>query len=135
MDDLLTLLREHDLPPFWDGLAVVWDTWRTESTPVFLCPPPKRPATCHGCGSAAEQHQAKGRVARAAFIDHDRIAAEDENRVRLGSLGHKRKPVALVRLFVWRCPDCLLDVVWDIDAGEWFDLDHTDYGPDGSRAP
>ena len=129
-EDLLTLLREHDLPPFWDGLAVVWGQWTTDLPVVFVCPPPKRPATCHGCGSTAEQHQAKGRVARAAFITHDRIHEYDAKHDPLG----RGKPVALVRLFVWRCPGCLLDVVWDIDTDEWFDLDHTDYGPDGSRS-
>ena len=36
MSDLLTMLREHDLPPRWDGLAVVWEGWQY-APPVHWC--------------------------------------------------------------------------------------------------
>lgn len=133
-EDLLTMLREHDLPPFWDGLATVWDGWETQIE-AFICPPPKQ-SCCSECGSLAKPVTNRGRVARPAFITHGRIQEHDEKRARLGA-GNAHlagKPVALVRLFVWRCPDCKQDVVWDWGTDEWWTLDHTDYGPEGSRA-
>lgn len=135
MSDLLALLREHDLPPFWDGLATVWDGWVTQPR-AFVCPPPA-PQCCRACGSMARPVINRGRVARVPAVTHARIQAHKENRARLGrSNAHLAgRPVVLVRLFAWRCPDCLHDQVWDTDTDEVFDLDHTDYGPEGSKAP
>lgn len=135
MNDLLTLLREHDLPPRWDGLATVWDGWETQ-IPAFVCPPPKS-SCCSACGSLATPVVNRGRVARVPAVTHDRIREHDDKRARLGAgNGHLAgRPVALYRLHAFRCPDCRHDVVWDVDTDEWFDLDHTDYGPEGSTAP
>lgn len=136
MTDLLTLLREHDLPPYWDGLAVVWDGWQTTlRNQVFLCPPPKSPPCCAACGSLAEPVSNRGLVAIWPSLTHDDLHDDVENRRRLGTLAHKRKPRGTWRLRAFRCPDCRHDQVWDVDADETWDLDHTDYGPDGSSAP
>ena len=133
MTDLLTLAREHDLPPKWEGLAVLWRGWEAGlRNHVIICPPPKTPECCAACGSFEEPVTNRGLVAVALFLTHDQLRAEEENRKRLGSLAHKRKPRALYRLFAHRCPDCKHDVVWDTDTDDWWDLDHTDYGPDGS---
>lgn len=143
MSDLLTELREHDLPPKWDGLAVLWRGWEYDTShQVFICPPPP-PSMCEGCGER-EKYRGfstrsvnKGLVAVSSILTHDDLRYEEENRERLGFAGRvvasrTRKPRALWRLYVWRCGTCKLDTVWDTDADEWFTLDHTDYGDDGS---
>lgn len=136
--DLLVELREHDLPPRWDGLAVVWDGWRVDAGidgHVFICPPPK-PQCCAGCGSMAPNVSNRGRVARVPAVTHASIAANDEARNRLpAGERHQVKPKALYRLHAFRCPDCFLDVVWDTETDETWTLDHTDYGDEGSVAP
>lgn len=131
MTDLLTMLREHDLPPRWDGHAVLWHGWETRLAPIFICPPP-RPTCCEGCGSLAESVTNRGMVAVWASLTPEDLRAEEENRRRLGPLAHKRRPRAVWRLYAFRCPDCQLDVVWDTDTDEWWTLDHTDYGSEGS---
>lgn len=131
MTDLLTMTREHDLPPKWNGRAVLWEGWRATPGPVFICPPPKL-RCCEGCGSLAEPVSNRGLVSVWSSFTHDDLRAEEENRARLGSLAHKRKPRALWRLRAYRCPDCKLDTVWDTDTDEWWTLDHTDYGHEGS---
>lgn len=138
MTDLLTLLREHDLPPRWDGLAVVWDGWGfPDLGPVFICPPRAvRADCCQGCGSRAVQPSNRGRVARVPAVTHDRIREVDDARERLPMLERHRVPAkALYRLVAYRCPDYQLDTVWDTDTGQWWTLDHTDYGDNGSEAP
>lgn len=138
MTDLLTLLREHDLPPRWDGLAAVWDGWHMPpADPVFICPPRAVHASCcEGCGSTATQPMNRGRVARVPAVTHDRIREVDAARDRLPAGQRHRIPgKALHRLVAFRCPDCQLDVVWDMDTREWWTLDHTDYGSEGSVTP
>ena len=133
MNDLLTLLREHDLPVAWDGLATVWDGWH-KPAPAFVCPP--QPSSCESCGSMVTAVHNRGRVARLPVFTVAMILANDETRARLPvALRHKVRPRALVRLLAFRCPDCQLDVVHDLDTGETWTLDHTDYGPDGSVHP
>lgn len=138
VSDLLRMLRAHDLPPRWDGLAVVWEGWegwRPSIGPVYLCPPPRHPPCCEGCGSLAEPVSNRGLVAVWASLTREDIEREEQNLRRLGSLAHKRKRRAYWRLRAYRCPDCKLDTVWDTDTGHTWTLDHTDYGPDGSVAP
>lgn len=138
MTDLLTLLREHDLPPRWDGLAVVWDGWHMpDPGPVFICPPRAvRADCCVGCGSTAVQPSNRGRVARVPAVTHERIREVDAQRDRLPERErHRVKGLALYRLYAYRCPDCQFDTVWDTETGEWWTLDHTDYGDDGSVTP
>ncbi len=42
---------------------------------------------------------------------------------------------ALRDIHAFRCPDCGEVVVWDVDSDEWWTLDESDYGPDGSWPP
>lgn len=131
MTDLLTMLREHDLPPRWDGLAVVWDGW-CRPAPAFICPPHDNDR-CEGCGSTASAVHNRGRVARVPAVTHDRIRQVDDARDRLPVREQHRVPAkALHRLVAFRCPDCHLDVVHDHDTDQTWTLDHTDYGHDGS---
>lgn len=64
----------------------------------------------------------------------DDIDADRENRRLLGAAAYRRKNLALWRLHAFRCTDCKHDVVWDRDTDEWWTLDHTDYGDEGSTA-
>lgn len=136
MPDLLTGLREHDLPPFWDGFAVDWAHWRTVPTEqaerVFLCPPPRDPASCSACGVIDAGFQfALGQMATRKHISHDDIA-EHERRQAAGEISYDVN-VALPIFEVYRCLHCSHDTVYDRQRSEWWDLDHTDYGPEGSR--
>lgn len=136
--ELLNALREHDLPPFWDGLAVVWGDWQPPWPDAFVCPPPP-PSCCPACGCLDAQVTNRGRVATSIVITHEQIRERDAARVRLPERVHlmasragKLEPLALARLHVTRCPACRHDQVWDMDTGAWWNLDHTDYGPAGS---
>ena len=40
-----------------------------------------------------------------------------------------------VQLHASRCPGCGLDTVFDVDTGECWALDDSDYGDDGSEGP
>lgn len=136
--DLLVGLRQHDLPPKWDGLAVLWDGWEYAPSGVFMCPPPQR-EVCEGCGRPSMERgfpcysRTKGLVAVSTVLTHDNLRYESENRERLGWARGKRAPRAFYRLFAFRCHHCQVDTVWDTDTDEWWTLDHTDYGDEGSR--
>lgn len=136
MTDLLTLAREFDLPPRWDGLLVVqWTPWEARPDTVFICPPPKTRPCCPACGSPEPNVSCRGMVALSSLVTRERWEREEENRTRLGRLAHKRKPLALWRLYAYRCQDCRHDQVWDMLTGEWWNLDHTDYSDEGSTQP
>lgn len=127
MTDLLVLAREFDLPPKWDGLAAVWDGWEEPlEGRIFICPAPAR-SVCTACGSVESQVMNRALVAKSRRFTHDDI----EGRKR----GHQPGRVALYRLHAFRCPDCKQDSVWDMETDQWWDLDPTDYGPDGSVPP
>jgi Zn finger protein HypA/HybF involved in hydrogenase expression len=124
-DDLLTLMRENDLPPRWDGRVVVWEGWKDSMPNVFICPPTKRDV-CPNCGSGEPSTRNRGLVAKKRSTTLDTI----EGTARAHQVGR----VATWRLFAFRCTNCHHDQVWDMDLNELWDLDHTDYGPEGSRA-
>lgn len=121
MADLLTLVRENDLPPKWDGHPVEWAGW--QNSPVIVCTRVKR-EPCPGCGSRAERVHNRGMV----VVNLAQAGAPRIGRARF-------QEVTKRALYAFRCPDCLLDTVWDMWSDEWWDLDHTDYGPEGSNAP
>lgn len=125
MSDLLTLMRENDLPPKWDGRVVRWDGWR-DLPAAFICPPPRERDVCPACGSAAERVTNRGLVALNPATTLDRIANYEQF--------HKTGKVAHWRLYAYRCVDCKHDQIWDSEWQQLWDLDSTDYGNDGSRA-
>lgn len=126
--------RRHDLPRFWDGLAVVWDGWQdSEPGPMFLCPPSLRRDPCPACGSLAARLLNRGRVAMSALVTHELIARRDAERDRLPlDVQHRRPGVALYRLHAYRCVDCRHDQVLE-GLDTWWDLDESDYTDEGSR--
>ena len=126
-------LREHDLPPLWDGLVVVWRGWPLPP-PAFVCPP-GHPDVCTACGSLAPALVNRGDVARSSVITRELVEAADRKRAALPpSWRHKVDPLVWFRLFAFRCPDCQHDQVADQQTGELWHLDVTDYGATGPAA-
>lgn len=140
MTDLLAMLREHDLPPRWDGHAVVWSEWEYARPGVFICPPPP-PEVCAGCGMPTTERGfpcwsvAKGYRADSPTLTHADHAVEETARARLPVLVQDKLPRHWwIELHAHRCHHCHLDTVWDTTTDEWWTLDHTDYGPEGSSS-
>jgi hypothetical protein len=127
------MTRRHDLPPRWDDRIVTWRGWEVQIE-AFICPPPRQ-RCCEACGSLAKPVVNRGVVAVSPATTQAELDYDAENRRRLGRLAHKRPLIAFVRLHVFRCPDCKTDLVWDTDTDEWWTLDDTDYGDDGSVDP
>lgn len=138
--DMLLALREHDLPPRWDGRAVVWLGWEY-ARPIFICPPPK-PDVCEGCGMPTTERGFPawstnyGMVADSPRLTHADYEAEEAARARLPErIQHKLERHWWKSLIAYRCHSCSLDHLEDLDTREFWRLDHTDYGPEGSVAP
>ena len=126
--DLFVTSREHDLPPKWDGNAVLWSEWgENPFRHAFICPPPRERRVCPRCGSIEDPVYARGMVAQKRSTDVDRIR-------RYKAIGRPGE-VAPWRLFAFRCVDCRHDQVYDMHKSEWWDLDPNDYGDDGSVDP
>jgi hypothetical protein len=126
MTDLLSLMRENDLPPKWDGRAVLWESWRDDSD-MFVCPPPHERSVCPACGSVERRVRNRGLLAHRRSTTAETIA----NYVKVGMPGK----VAYWSLFAYRCTDCKHDQVWDMRRDELWDLDPSDYADDGSEHP
>ncbi|MGZ0070008.1 hypothetical protein [Microbacterium arborescens] len=107
-------LVSHPLPVAWDGREVRWGRWGATDH-IRICPP--RASRCDSCGSARSPFLAVG--LRAADAGPGRFTRRH----------------ALRDLHAFRCPDCGEVVVWDMDSDEWWTLDESDYGPEGSRPP
>lgn len=141
-DDLLTMLREHDLPPRWDGRAVAWDGWEYVPPSSMTMWHSRGRDVCEGCGMPDTERGLpcwstnKGYRADSARLTHDDYAAEEAARARLPfTLGGKMPRHWWIELHAFRCHHCQLDTVWDTVTGEWWTLDHTDYGAEGSSPP
>jgi hypothetical protein len=127
--------RRHDLPPLWDGASVDWSDW--EDTPhssmVFHAPAPL--FACTGCGWIPDTElRAIGRVhpePGETFTVHKTVPSK---RVPGSSWDRKTEVPAwpIARLSVKRCTGCGLDQVTDIETGEVWDLDPSDYTDTGS---
>lgn len=110
--------REHDLPPRWDGMPVVWGGW-DDTGHAFVCPPAK-PDSCDRCASTRPRLLNVGRI-----WNDPETAPTATGPVRLNG----RRPIGTIAAF--RCPGCGHDRVLDHENQAW-DLDPTDYGEDGS---
>lgn len=141
MSDLLTMLRDHDLPPKWDGKVVIWQGWEYVHSGAFLCPAPSR-EVCEGCGMPTMERGFPcwstnwGLLAASAILTREDYLAEEAKRARLPEkLRHKVTRHWWRSLCAFRCHHCSLDNVWDTTSGEMWTLDHADYGDKGSVAP
>lgn len=123
----------NDLPPKWDGRPVEWRGWtHGNSTMVFHAPRER----CEGCGSSNEPSVNPG------VTDPDpgeTYTYEPIKKTRSGReyIGPATTTAARrwVRIVAFRCPDCGRDEVWDKRTDEWWTLDESDYGSDGSADP
>lgn len=136
MSDLLIVAREHDLPPRWDGRAVLWEGW-DEQPMVFICPPPDVPGCCLECGSVERCIINSGLRAVDETITREQIfqATCVTGEMRRAGGPPRLGSIAVRELHVSRCPDCHHDIVFDLATSETWDLDATDYGNAGSVQP
>ena len=140
---LLTLARQFDLPPKWDGRDVEWQGWE-DTLDTFICGPAARQReVCPACGSVEARviniglvHPLPGETWEQDHLIEKRTRSGRSIMVKAGKQMVKAHPV--LELVAFRCVDCKHDVVWDKydggweSGGTWWDLDHTDYGPQGS---
>lgn len=103
--------RPFDLPPKWDGASVEWlGEWEEEPWTSHRFHAPLADFACRNrCGSLAP------RLTRRGVVGDPSVTA-----------------IHRLLLYVTRCPDCGHDTVLRLDTDEAWDLDDTDYGPDGS---
>lgn len=102
------------LPVAWDGHPITWDSPLAEYTVTHPNPEP-----CRKCGQTREL--TAGGYYSDGQVDFWR-----------GDDGRLHRLVAFHRLTLFRCWQCGRDEVYEHDAQAVWDLDDTDYGPDGS---
>ncbi len=134
---MTAVLEVRPLPALWDGRPVEWDEFTLEPV-TFICDRSKRKngllvPTCDACGHTGPKLRATGLRAP------ERGATEAGEYLRLhrnGTPVYAVDPARPLRdLHATRCTACGHDQVYDIATGEAWDLDETDYGPEGSVAP
>lgn len=123
----------RDLPPKWDGQAVEWRGWTHGNSTNVLHSPRER---CEGCGSENEPSVNPGITdpRPGETYTYDPIKKTRTGREYIG----QPKTVTAgrwVRIVAFRCPDCHRDEVWDKRTDEWWTLDESDYGAEGSVDP
>lgn len=119
----------RDLPVAWDGEPIRWGEPMAYGA-IFVCPPPRVPDACTSCGALA---------ADGADLYTGRLRGPDQEPYwTRDSFGRAvKKPgweVWLPRLLLRRCLSCGHDQVSDLESGEVWDLDPSDYGETGSWA-
>lgn len=127
--ELVPKLLERDLPVSWDGAPVIWGPPVPVGS-VFICPPPK-PLPCPGC----KRFHLRGADSRIGYVSE---TLEPREVFNAGTGRGRKYPMGAVRhpkLVLTRCLDCGHDQVYDLDAEELWDLDESDYGPEGSVHP
>ena len=118
--------RPNDVPPRWDGHPVTWEGWqpqldtthdyhRTAPEPCEACRSVKKPLVNRGAG----------RVEAGSVQFLHPPASIEEARARTQGI------VSLV-LYAHRCQDCGYDRVLDMNTGQWWVLDESDYNDEGS---
>jgi hypothetical protein len=141
MSDLLSMLRDNDLPPKWDGRVIVWQGWQYAPSGVHVCPTPQR-EVCEGCGMPTLERgfpcwsTNRGLRADSTVLTLDDYREEEAARADLPrKVQHKLRCHWWIELTAFRCHHCSLDTVWDMTTGDMWRLDHMDYGDEGSVAP
>jgi hypothetical protein len=121
----------HDLPPLWDGRRVEWKGWTSDASTLGWH---GRPQTCEVCGHVGDRAINLGLV-----FPHPGETMTEPKTVRskrVKGREYVRNVTVLARPIYWltafRCSSCHLDTVWDRRTDEWWDLDPSDYGDDGS---
>lgn len=128
----LTLVHSrHDLPPFWDGVPVTWAPWSDHRSTLTLHVPADQMA-CDKCGAVDESLISWG----------TRPAPKGEtitiNQTKKTRSGRKYAVAAevpswpIADIYAARCRHCGQDFVTDTRTDERWDLDESDYTPQGS---
>lgn len=124
---------KNDLPPSWDGRKVTWDEWSNIRTSLAYHLKPEEMA-CDQCGAVDESLIAWG------LRDPTPGATMSQTQTKTTRSGKKyaiavEAPACPMRdLYAARCRHCGHDVVTDTETDERWDLDETDYGPQGSTS-
>ena len=100
----------HDLPPQWDGERIEWGPWTDRTSSIRFH---GLPDECDRCG-----------------LDPGEKYADGFRRIKAGRMLGKKA----VFLLAHRCQHCGHDTVTESMTNEAWDLDDTDYGPNGSHA-
>lgn len=112
--------RQHDLPPLWDGRQVTWSRWMEADPGSLVFHTPSDTFACTGCGW----------IRTTQLHSIGRIHPEPVEKWIVDGSAHTAWPVA--QLAAVRCPGCELDQVTDMDTGETWDIDPSDYTATGS---
>lgn len=131
---LLTLAhsRRNDLPPFWDGVPVTWTDWSDDTRSTLILHLPAEALACDQCGSVDESRHAFGTrpPPEGATVTTTRTKKTKSGREYVV---HENVPARPVRdLRASRCRHCGHDTIHDERTDQTWDLDETDYGPEGS---
>lgn len=126
------------LPVKWDDHKVTWDEFKIEPATTLefhvtkaerlrwcctKCGTPDREAT-HAVGTV---HPLEGEMTEGTVR---RRSKRTGNWLNVPTM----VPAWPLRvLHASRCGGCGLDTVWDMRTDEWWELDESDYGPDGSQ--
>lgn len=119
-----------DLPPFWDGVPVTWDEWSDVRSTLILHAPADMMA-CEQCGAVDENLIAWGlRPPAEATVTTWRTKATKSGH-KYG-VPHEVEARPVRDIYAARCRHCGHDRVTDTRTDEVWDLDETDYTPEGS---
>lgn len=127
----LQLVPTHpDLPPFWDGVPVKWDAWSDFRTSLAYHLPADQMA-CDQCGGVDEVLIAWGlRPSAEATCLTTKTKTTKSGRTYEAQVEVPAWPVR--DIYAARCRHCGHDRVTDTRTDEVWDLDETDYVPEGS---
>lgn len=115
----------NDLPPAWDGLAVVWREWQLLEPTTLVYHLPLEDLACDKCGSLEPRTwYAGGLRALSQAVTRSQLEGAQAAR-KAGQFG-------AWTLAAYRCADCGHDRVLDLDTWELWDLDPDDYADVGS---
>jgi hypothetical protein len=128
----LPLHRIRPLPPKWDGVPVEWTAWRLDRTTIAYHAPADQ-LVCGKCGTVDESMHAMG---KRLPPEGEMVRSTETRKLKSGRTYEREVWVPawpVYDLFASRCRHCGHDAVTDQRTGDAWDLDESDYGPDGSN--
>ena len=122
--------RQNDLPPAWDGVPITWHGWTAHRSTLPLHVPADA-LCCRKCGAVGENLINWGTrpPAEPTWIIDKELTTKSGHRYRAP---REVQSWPVRDIYAARCRHCRHDVVTDERTGEVWDLDESDYGPDGS---
>lgn len=129
----LPLHRVRRLPATWDGVPVEWTDWRLDRTTLAYHAPLDE-LVCGKCGTVDESMHAMGKRPPA---EGEMVRSTQTRKLKSGRTYEREVWVPawpVYDLFAARCRHCGHDTVTDQRTGQAWDVDDSDYGPNGSWA-